>query len=314
MTTEQSTGTELVRFTVTDKTGAQVEAAVPAELAERFPTLGNADEMAELIEEVFGEQGGSVSFGDLVRVTVPDGKSVAFTVGDEAVKTITGIILVRQERRNYWEKSIEDSGGGQAPDCTSRDGVTGEGAYGPGSEENPSGVCLDCPMSQWHEGADGKRIPPPCKQQELLLLLVGDSALPYIVSVPRTSITPFRNYWKRNLFARLMKSPLEVVTVIGLKKVANENSVDYNELTFTMSEDITKGMTREAKVSYKTGLLGLAAQFREILKSVDVTQDEEERPARTSGDPDDEGGYSMGAPVDDDLVDAYANAGTGSQE
>ncbi|NUT90833.1 MAG: hypothetical protein HOY78_02270 [Saccharothrix sp.] len=315
MTDEQPTGTDLVRFETTDRNGAVVQAAVPAELAERYPTLGNADEIAGLIDEVFGEQGGTLSIADLVRITVPDGKSVAFTVGDEPQKTVQGIILVRQPRRNYWEKSIEESGGNEAPDCTSRDGVNGVGQYGEGSELNPSGLCESCPLSQWNEGADGKRIPPPCKQQEMLLVLTEDSAFPYVVTVPRTSLKPFRDYWKRDLLARRMKSAIEVETVIGLRKTANDGGVDYNELTFTVGKDITKGMDRETKAAYKAGLLGLAREFGEILRKIDTTQDEASDPTdrragpRPTGDPDDEGGISFDAPQDDDPTAVYASAG-----
>lgn len=311
--TETPTSTEVVRFEVADKNGVMVQAAVPAELAERFPTLGNADEMSELIAEVFGDQDSTLSIGDLLRITVPDGKSVAFTVGEDAKKTVEGIVIVRQPQRKYWEKSIEESGS-TPPDCSSRDGVNGVGQYGKDSTENPSGLCESCPLSQWHEGADGKRIPPACHQQEALLLLVGDSALPYMITVPRTSLKNFREYWKRRLFAQKMKSLPEVVTKIGLKKATNDAGTDYSELTFDIAEDITTGMSRQEKAAYKVGLLGLAAQFGEILRAVPLDRDPAEG---RSSDPDGEGGYSMDssvtAPVDDDMMDAYANAGTSAE-
>lgn len=316
MSDDTKTGTELVRFEVTDRAGNAVTAVAPAHLAERFPTLGNAEDMAELIAEVFGEQGGTLSITDLLRAKVPDGNTKAFTIGDDVTKTITGIILVRNERRNYWEKSIEEGGGNQAPDCYSRDAVNGIGRYGVGSEANPSGLCESCPMAQWIDGADGKRVPPPCKQQEAVLVLTEASAFPLLLTVPRTSIKPFRDYWKRTLLAGKMKSTLEVVTTIGLKQDKNDNGVDYNILTFAIGEDVTAGMDRTTKKQYKAGLLALAREFGEILKSVDTSRDTEE-PERQNyrpptGDPDAEGGVSMDEPLDDDPTAAYANAGAGA--
>jgi hypothetical protein len=309
MTEQETTGRELVRFEVADKDGRMVQAAVPAELAERYPTLGAADELAELVAEVFEGQDGRLSITDMVRITVPDGKSVAFTVGEDAEKTVRGIVLVHQPRRKYWVKALEDSGGGERPDCKSLDGITGIGMYGLGSEENPTGSCADCPMAQWHKDADGKNIATPCKQEEVLLLLVGDSALPYVVTVPPTSLTALRNYWKRELFAKSMVSLVEVETEIGLTKAENAAGLVYNQLTFRKLNVITKGMDKAEKAQYKIGLLGLAAQFGEILKQVDDADDARPATAR-SGDPDDEGGYSMTPPppVDDD-IEAYANVG-----
>lgn len=313
MTTEETTGTELVRFEVTDKSGAPVQAVVPAELAERYPALGNMEEIAELIEEVFGEQGGTLGIGDLVRAKVPSGETKAFTLGEDVTKTIRGIVIVRQERRNYWERSIQDGGGNQAPDCYSRDAITGVGEYGPGSEGNPTGLCADCPLSQWQEGADGKRIPPPCKPQEAVLVLTEGSAFPLLLTIPRTSMTPFRNYWKRTLLTTKMVSLVEVETEIGLNLTKNEAGVEYNELVFKPVRVVTEGMDRPTKKAFKAGLLALSRQFSEILRQVDTSRDTEE-PARQNADPDGEGGYSVGnakaAPVDDDPADAYANAGS----
>lgn len=304
---------ELVEMQVFNvKTGQMVTASMPAELAERFPSYGNVEEMAELAEEVFGDDGGNLSITDLVKVSIPDGKSVAFTIGDEPHKTFLGIGFLRQPRRNYWELTVEE-GGNQPPNCYSRDAVNGVGDYGKGSDENPEGLCADCPMSQWADGPDGKRIPPPCHQQEALLIMVENMAFPLLLTIPRTSLKHFRTYWKNVLFVQKMKSLPEVVTKFGLKKVTNDAGTAYNEVTFEIAEDLTAGMSPAQKRAYKLVPAALAEQFKSILLRVDTSRDEAAATAAASrgpvdpDDPDAGGGFA----VADDALDDVATATAG---
>jgi hypothetical protein len=277
------------------KTGEMVPAQIPAAIAERFPSYGMIEEMTELAAEVFGDDGGNLSIGDLVRIKVPDGNSKAFTIGDEVQKTVRGIIILRQERRNLWLKSVEEAGN-QPPDCFSRDGINGEGIFGKGTADNPTGKCEACPMSQWSE-VDGKRVPPPCHQQEALLMLTEELPFPVMVTVPRTSIKNFRDYWKKDLYMKRLKSLPEVITEIGLNQTKNDANTAYNELTFKVAEDLTKGMSRALRASYKLAPLALGEQFRTILVNT-FERDDEPRPSS----PDDEGGFS----ITDDTIDDYA--------
>jgi hypothetical protein len=295
---------ELVDLEVLNvKTGKMVTASIPAELAERFPSYGGVEEMADLADEVFGDKGGNLSITDLVKVSIPDGKSIAFTIGNDAVKTFEGIVILRQERRNYWEQSVED-GGNQPPNCYSRDAINGVGDYGKGSEENPEGLCEQCPMSQWADGPDEARIPPPCHQQEALLVLVENMAFPLLVTVPRTSLKNLRDYWKGTLFVQRMQSLPEVVTRFGLKKATNAAGTAYNELTFEASENLTEGMTFAQKRSYKLVPLALAEQFRSILLNTDTSTAEPAAAPASRGpvDPSDPDGGS-GFSVADDALD-----------
>lgn len=290
----------VVAISVKLKDGSDGIAHVPTELAERFPSLGQMDDLAELLAEVFeGRDDQTLSVSDLPRAKVPSGESKSFQIGDDdPVRTITGIIVVRQERRNYWEKSISEGGGNQAPDCYSRDGVHGVGVNGPGSETNPTGLCENCPFGQWSESGED-RVPPPCKPQEAVLILTEDSAFPLLLTIPRTSIKPFREYWKRTLLARKMKSLSEVVTRIGMRQEKNAENVAYNVLTFEIAEDITAGMSRALRKSYKNAPLALGAEFRKILVNLDTSRDTE-APERQQAAP--EGGFS----IVDDTIDDYA--------
>ncbi len=288
----------VVAVTVKTKDGGVGQALVPVEIAERYPSLGQMDELAELLAEVFEGRDEGLSFSDLPRAKVPSGESKSFQIGDDdPVKKIRGIIIVRQERRNYWEKSISEGGGNQAPDCSSRDGEHGVGVNGPDSADNPTGLCANCPFSQWAEDGEN-RVPPPCKPQEVMLILTEESAFPLVLTVPRTSMRESRNYVKRTLLAKKMKSPVEVVTEIGMKQEQNADKLTYNVLTFDIAEDLTAGMTPAQKRAYKLAPLALAEEFRTILEHVDTSRDTE-GPERQAAP---EGGFS----VQDDVVDDFA--------
>lgn len=252
-----------VRETVAIEIADKGTVHVPAEIAERFPAIGGFEELAELMTEVFGDSNATIGIGDLVRVKVPAEGAVAFTVGEDPQKTIKGVIIVRQPRRNLWIKSISETGGGDAPDCYSRDGENGIGAFGRDSNGNPSGKCAECPMAQWSEDLDGKRVPSPCKPQEAVLIMTEEGPFPLLLTVPRTSIRPFADYWKRDLFMRKMKPLMQVVTEIGLKPAVSESGQRYNEITFTMAEDLGKDT--------KKVMAHLAEQFRSILLNVDTS-------------------------------------------
>lgn len=285
---------------VKTKNGQMAEARVPAGLAERYPSLGQLDELAELLDEVFQGGDDTLSVSDLPRVKVPDGNTKAFTVGDDVHKKIKGIMIVRQERRNYWEKSISEGGGNQAPDCFSRDGEHGQGTHGVDSAENPSGLCGSCPLSQWAENGE-QRVPPPCKPQVAVLILVEGSAFPWLLTVPRTSVKALNDYVKRTLLAGKMKSPVEVVTEISLVQEKNAQDLMYNTLKFEIAEDITGPLDRAAKKAYKIAPLALGEEFAKILASIDTSRDTE-APERQNGVPrttdDDEGGFRISDDAD----------------
>ena len=214
---------------------------VPAEIIERFPALdpAMAEEMAELLAENF-RAGENLSVSNLTRVKVPSGDGAPmFSVVDgdntTAEKLLKGVIVAWQERKNYWE-SAEVTG--EAPDCFSRDGITGLGLYAKDSEGNPSGLCAECPMGKWNDGPNSERIPPACKDQTAVLLMVEGEPFPWFVQVPRTSLKALKNY-RATLFKRL-KGVAQVVTELTLTKVKKEGVPAFYTIVFTQGEDLGK--------------------------------------------------------------------------
>lgn len=188
---------------------------------EAYPVLlEHSGEFADVIRENFGDEG--VQPSDLDRITIPAGGALSWAVptidGEDAVKEIEGIIVAWQSPRAYWESRLEDSGGGQPPDCASDDSKFGNGAYGPGSESNPSGECAVCPMNAWASADDGKG--KACKEMRLLFILQPQGVLPVTVALPPTSIQPLRKY-----FLRLASAGVPyygVTTKLGLKRVTGQ--------------------------------------------------------------------------------------------
>lgn len=143
---------------------------------------------------------GGMSVMDLDQVGIPAGGGSAWEVpdldGTETIKELEGVIVAWKSPRTFYRKSIEETGGGEAPDCWSDDGESGVGEFGPGSEGNPSGKCADCPMNQWGSDLGGGR-GKACREHRQLFVLRPGSVLPIVVNLPPTSIKPLRQYMLR---------------------------------------------------------------------------------------------------------------------
>lgn len=258
---------DTVAIDIVDKHGRAKTVNIPAEIAEAYPALGNMEELAELMEDVFGspeDAQGQLTVGDLVTVKVPSADNVAYTVGDQPMKEFTAVVLLRQERRNYWVEDITTTGGGQAPDCKSVDMKTGYGLFGVGSQENPTGSCAACPMSQWSETADGKRVPPHCKPQVLVIALMEGMTFPMVVQVPPTSQKAFRQYWKNDLFmGRGLPLPA-AVTRFGLVDDKSENGQKFKRMVF--------GFVEKLDADTKAAMMALGRRFQPMLDDISAAQ------------------------------------------
>lgn len=256
--------------------------AVPDDVADRFPSLSEESReiLQELMEENFGS-GETMSVTDLTIVKVPSGSGAAmFTFNadgeDQAVKELKGVIVGWRDRRNYWEQDLEESGGGEAPDCSSRDGKIGLGLYGLGSEGNPSGLCESCPMAQWGGDKDN-RVPPQCKQQAVIMLMVEGELFPYLINVPRTSLKPFKIYRTSLLKQRL--GVAQVVTTLSLEKVKGNGTPDYYTIKFAKGDDLGRGV-KKAALEFGQNMLPILDQ---VVDRSDNTAETNGRPTASSG-------------------------------
>ena len=177
----------------------------------------------------------------LDRIKIPSGGGNAFSVpgdsGWEDYKVITGIILGFNDHRVYYEKSFDETGGGDQPDCSSDDMKMGKG--------NPGGDCDKCLFNEWESAEKGKG--KACTQKRLLMLLIPGEMLPVKLDIPATSL---QNNFK--YFMRLASKGLsfhQVVTEFTLEKDKNENNVEYSKIVFNKHSDLS-GVEREGVLSF----------------------------------------------------------------
>jgi len=213
--------------------GQDEEHQFPVLYAETDPSLREA-------QDNLGENG--VSITELPRIKVPSGEVLQWMIqtldGVEMQKEIECLILAWKVSRAYWPKPLNE-GGKKIPDCTSKDGFTGVG--------NPGGACADCPFSQFGSAAKGHG--QACKQLRRLLLIPPGEILPYILTVPPTSLKVCGQYFL-NLYSK--KIPYwAVVTRLRLEGTKNEDGVSFARMTFTVVRQLTPEEKAAAAVLHR---------------------------------------------------------------
>ena len=182
-----------------------------------------------LAEAVASEMSGmDVSFD---RVTIPAAGGTTFELPGElpgetdAAKEFTGVILYHHPLFAYYRERF--TGGNNAPDCGSYDGVTGVGT--------PGGSCAKCPLAQFGSGENNGKA---CKSRRRVFLLREGELFPMILSLPTGSLREFSRYIKR-LLSKGRKSNT-VVTRFSLKKATNSSGIAYSQAAFGVDRVLTE--------------------------------------------------------------------------
>ncbi len=191
----------------------------------------NAAEFAHALQENFGDE--KLGQRDLDKIQIPTGSTSMFMVpdleeGEKSVKTIEAVIVYYRVARAYWEKSLDDGGGNSPPDCYSNDGKMGIG--------KPGGSCIGCPLNEFESAKKGKG--KACQERKLLFLMMPDSLMPRVLSLPPTSLSNFKKYLTR-LTSGVVAYP-GVITEIGLTKDKNNDGIEYHQATFKMARRMEK--------------------------------------------------------------------------
>jgi len=206
---------------------AKNEVAVVGNVAEMYPVLAGGDiNVAEVLAENLG--GESLGALDLPMIKVPGGTSpAAWAVetidGDEIVKDLQGILVGTSLQRTFYKESFDD-GGGQPPDCTSKDCITGVG--------DPGGECDKCPYSQFGSADNGDG--QACSMSRIFYMLLPGQFLPTAVRIPPSSLKMAKKY-----LLRLASQGLpyySVITSLTLNKTKNAGGTAYYEIVFSMAE------------------------------------------------------------------------------
>ncbi len=111
------------------------------------------------------------------------------------------------------------------PECSSFDGVTGNG--------EPGGACATCPYNQYGSG-EGKS--KACKNKRFLYIIREGELFPVILSLPAGSLGNFVKYTKQQLTK--CRRLNQVVTRVTLKKATNSGGIAYSQAVFSFVREL----------------------------------------------------------------------------
>lgn len=197
------------------------------ELARRYPVMDPEifNEIKRTVDANIGP--GGLDEQQLEKIKIPAGGATMWLVagleGEDSLKELAGIIVAWRDIRLYWRIPYAERGKHKAPpDCTSKDGIWGEG--------DPGGYCNKCPLAKFGSDPKAKR-GQACKQVRQLLLLRDGRDLPEVVNIPPTSHKSVQTYFLRLGSYRIPYWGL--VTHMKLEKTQNLDGVDYARVLFT---------------------------------------------------------------------------------
>lgn len=207
------------------------------------------------------------------RVKIPSGGMLQFELpGDnpeepEYEKTIEGVIVYTHLNNAYWAEGMEYDYNA-TPLCSSIDGKVGCG--------NPGGACAACYLNKFGTATDanGKQAKgKACKNMRSLYILRNGEAMPILLSLPPTSLTPYKEF--ANACFLMKQRPLYTGLVqIGLKRVDGANA--YSVATFKKVRDFVGEELMQIRA--------YALSFREQIKMLNQMRAEEAR-NRTESEP-----------------------------
>ena len=219
-------------------------------------------QLAEVREALAELSGDGMTARDFPALKMPAGGGLVWDVptleGSEARKTIEGIILDIQKTRKFYKDAFD--GGGSPPDCSSPDGCTGHG--------NPGGNCDLCALAQYGSGKNNSQA---CSERRAMLVLTNDSALPYFLDGPPSSVGAVKQY-----SIKLAGSALKywkALSAIGLEKDTNATGIVYSKLVLDFAKRLPAAEVAMVE-EYRGAVMGLLAQrvaatFAEVAAGTD---------------------------------------------
>lgn len=166
---------------------------------------------------------------DRIKMPATGGKSfqIPGPAGWEGEECINAIILGFNDHRVYYEKSYDETGGGEQPDCSSTDMTVGVG--------KPGGNCDECPMNEWETAEKGKG--KACTEKRLLMLLLPGELLPVKLEIPATSLQNVKKYFMRLASKAIIYH--DVVTEFTLEEDRNDKGVKFSKVVFNKHSDLS---------------------------------------------------------------------------
>ncbi|WP_051276386.1 hypothetical protein [Desulfovirgula thermocuniculi] len=192
--------------------------------------------LEELIRTNFGD---AESVSLFTRVKFPLGGATKFRLPREDdpdvmedVPEIVGVVLDHHRVNAYWPGEFK--GTGNPPQCYSPDGLRGVG--------DPGGPCAACKLNQMGSKGDNRKA---CKNMWRLYILRSGEFFPVVLSLPPTSIGPFRKFLK-TLTGKWLDIH-QVVVRIGLKEAVSTSKIPYSKAVFTVVEKLPDEVSARLK-------------------------------------------------------------------
>lgn len=210
---------------------------------EKFVALaGNRERVTKVLQANLASMPDASAFS-LPRIRMPSSGSQAWAVptaqGEESTDHIDCIILAHQPCRGYWPGEFR---GNEPPRCSSPDGIVGYG--------DPGGECRSCPLAQWESAQNGRG--QACKAMWRLFILREGAILPYLLTLPPTSLKAFQTYMTTLAFTA---TPYYLaITRVGLDKAQNAEGIAYSVATFQQVGELTE--EDEARIEEYAELIG----------------------------------------------------------
>lgn len=164
------------------------------------------------------------------RIKIPSGGNLVFEIPTDDPenpnyeKTLEGVLIFHHDSNAYWPEGSEYDDN-TAPLCSSVDGKHGIG--------EPGGSCAVCALNQYGTAATGSG--KACKNMRSLYLLQSGECVPIQISLPPTSLKPFKNFINQAFLLRRRPSYGSVIQ-IGLRK-ENTGGNDYSVATFRLVQN-----------------------------------------------------------------------------
>lgn len=173
-------------------------------ITKEFTALAQVSNLGDVIKANIGEQG--ISMFSLERIKVGSGESTAFTVTDELgtkqkpLIEFEAVLCSHKGQRGWWAQSMEQTGGGSPPDCSSTDLVHGYGFNGNAEGTVGEWKCASCPKNQWGSARPKNGAPQKgkdCREVKAVLLLRKgreQHIFPSLMIIPPGSLMAFQKY------------------------------------------------------------------------------------------------------------------------
>ena len=185
---------------------------------------------------------GGITERDLTLITIPTGGGTQWQTqtlkGEEHVDALYGVPIMFKDVRLHWEKSYEETGGGEPPTCKT---INDEASVGVGT---PGGNCAVCPMNQWNEDSPTGR--KRCALQRALFVCGPEDYLPFVFVLPVMSRIECVKYFVRlgskgiNHFGTVLKYTLATAT--------NKTGIKYSKVQFELEEQLSPDVADQMQI------------------------------------------------------------------